>query len=374
MHYKDILEPLNTQTSIRDKLVHCHKIVRQQIPAIDRIAVTIYDPATAVLKTYIHSSGEDDPLSLYQAKLDEAPSLKAILDEGRPRVINNMLTFEDGSHEHTQRIGRQGYAASYTLPMFYNGSFFGFIFFNSYEENIFSEKVLNELDIFAHLIALMVIDELSVLRSLTAALSTAAHITHQRDPETGSHLDRMSRFSQLIARKIADKYQLTDEYIEHIFMFAPLHDIGKVAIPDRVLLKEGPLEVEERRIMDTHSSKGLEIIDHMIANFNISSVQYLDILRNIVRYHHETIDGEGYPEELRDGEIPLEARIVAVADVFDALTSKRPYKEAWDIDQAYAELKRLSGKKLDADCVQVLLDERDEVEKIMERFAENPIG
>ena len=374
MHYKDILEPLNTQTSIRDKLVHCHKIVRQQIPAIDRIAVTIYDPATAVLKTYIHSSGEDDPLSLYQAKLDEAPSLKAILDEGRPRVINNMLTFEDGSHEHTQRIGRQGYAASYTLPMFYNGNFFGFIFFNSYEENVFSEKVLNELDIFAHLIALMVIDELSVLRSLTAALSTAAHITHQRDPETGSHLDRMSRFSQLIARKIADKYQLTDEYIEHIFMFAPLHDIGKVAIPDRVLLKEGPLEVEERRIMDTHSSKGLEIIDHMIANFNISSVQYLDILRNIVRYHHETIDGEGYPEELRDGEIPLEARIVAVADVFDALTSKRPYKEAWDIDQAYAELKRLSGKKLDADCVQVLLDERDEVEKIMERFAENPIG
>ena len=374
MHYKDILEPLNTQTSIRDKLVHCHKIVRQQIPAIDRIAVTIYDPATAVLKTYIHSSGEDDPLSLYQAKLDEAPSLKAILDEGRPRVINNMLTFEDGSHEHTQRIGRQGYAASYTLPMFYNGNFFGFIFFNSYEENIFSEKVLNELDVFAHLIALMVIDELSVLRSLTAALSTAAHITHQRDPETGSHLDRMSRFSQLIARKIADKYQLTDEYIEHIFMFAPLHDIGKVAIPDRVLLKEGPLEVEERRIMDTHSSKGLEIIDHMIANFNISSVQYLDILRNIVRYHHETIDGEGYPEELRDGEIPLEARIVAVADVFDALTSKRPYKDAWDIDEAYAELKRLSGKKLDADCVQVLLDERDEVEKIMERFAENPIG
>jgi len=374
MHYKDILEPLNTQTSIRDKLVHCHKIVRQQIPAIDRIAVTIYDPATAVLKTYIHSSGEDDPLSLYQAKLDEAPSLKAILDEGRPRVINNLLTFEDGSHEHTQRIGRQGYAASYTLPMFYNGNFFGFIFFNSYEANIFSEKVLNELDIFAHLISLMVIDELSVLRSLTAALSTAAHITHQRDPETGSHLDRMSRFSQLIARKIAGKYQLTDEYVEHIFMFAPLHDIGKVAIPDRVLLKEGPLEVEERRIMDTHASKGLEIIDHMIANFNISSVQYLDILRNIVRYHHETIDGEGYPEELKASEIPLEARIVAVADVFDALTSKRPYKEAWDIDKAYAELKRLSGKKLDGDCVQVLLDERDEVEKIMERFAENPIG
>ena len=374
MQYKDVLEPLNQQTSIRDKLVHCHRVVQQHCPAIARIAVTIYDPATTVLKTYIHSSGEDDPLSIYQAPLDEAPSLKAILEKGEPRVINNMLTFENAEHEHTRRIGRQGYAASYTLPMFYNGNFFGFIFFNSYETDIFTEKVLNELDVFAHLISLMVIDELATLRALTAALSTAAHITHQRDPETGSHLDRMSRYSQLIARKIAGKYQLTDEYVEHIFMFSPLHDIGKVAIPDRILLKEGPLDEEERRIMNTHAEKGLEIIDHMIANFNLSSLQHLDILRNIARYHHEAVNGQGYPEHLQAEKIPLEARIVAVADVFDALTSKRPYKPAWDIDSAYAELRALAGKQLDSDCVQALLDNRDEVERIMAQFAENSIG
>jgi len=184
VHYKDVLEPLNRQTSIRDKLVHCHKVVQQQFPAIARIAVTIYDPETAILKTYLHSSGEDDPLSHYQAKLDDAPSLKAILDKCEPRVINNMLTFEGPRQEHTQRIGRQGYAASYTLPMFYNGNFFGFIFFNSYQTEVFSKSVLNDLDVFAHLIALLVIDELSALRSLTAALSTAAHMTHQRDTET----------------------------------------------------------------------------------------------------------------------------------------------------------------------------------------------
>jgi hypothetical protein len=94
MQYKDVLEPLNRQTSIRDKLVHCHSVVQQYCPGIARIAVTLYDPATAVLKTYLHSSGEDDPLSHYQASLDDAPSLKAILDKGEPRVINNMLTFE----------------------------------------------------------------------------------------------------------------------------------------------------------------------------------------------------------------------------------------------------------------------------------------
>ena len=374
MQYKDVLEPLNRQTSIRDKLVHCHSVVQKYCPDIARIAITLYDPATAILKTYLHSSGEDDPLSNYQATLDEAPSLKAILDKGGPRVINNMLTFENGEHKHTQRIGRQGYEASYTLPMFYNGDFFGFIFFNSYKTDIFTERVLNELDVFAHLISLMVIDEMSTLRSLTAALSTAAHITHQRDPETGSHLDRMSRYSQLIAIKLADKHGLSDEYVEHIFMFAPLHDIGKVAIPDRILLKQGPLNEEERKIMDTHPDKGLEIIDHMIANFKLSSIQHLDILRNIARFHHETINGEGYPQRLKSNEIPLEARIVAAADVFDALTSKRPYKEAWDINRAFIEMQKLSGNKLDPDCVQVLIEHRDEVEKIMTRFAENHIG
>ena len=190
MHYKDVLEPLNQPTGIRDKLVHCHGVVRQHCPAIARIAVTLYDPATNVLETYIHSSGKDDPLSNYHTTLDEAPSLKEILDRGEPRVINNLVTFEGGEHEHTKRIGRQGYAASYTLPMFYNGSFFGFIFFNSYETDVFTENVLNELDVFAHLISLMVIDELSTLRSMTAALTTACHITHQRDPETGSRTMR----------------------------------------------------------------------------------------------------------------------------------------------------------------------------------------
>ena len=298
MQYKDVLEPMNNQTSIKEKLVHCHGVVQQHCPAIARIAVTIYDPETTLLKTYIHSSGEDDPLSLYQTPLDEAPSLKAILEQGPPRVINNLLTFEKGNHEHTRRIGRQGYAASYTLPMFCQGNFFGFIFFNSYETDIFTEKVLNELDVFAHLISLMVIEELTTLRSITAALSTAPHITHQRDVETGSHLDRMSRYSQLIARKLAVKYQLTDEFIEHVFMFAPLHDIGKVALPDNILLKKGPLDEAEREIMNPHAEKGLEIIDHMIANFNFTSLPHLEILRNIVRYHHEAMNGLGYPEQL----------------------------------------------------------------------------
>jgi HD-GYP domain-containing protein (c-di-GMP phosphodiesterase class II) len=372
--HHDTLEYLNNNVPLREKLIETHRVIQAHLPFIARIAIALHDPKTAALKTYLHSSGEDDPLSHYQAQLTDAPSLARILEEGRPRVINNMLTFESGRHEHTRRLGRQGYAASYTMPMFTNGAFFGFIFFNSYEVEVFTEAVLSELDVFGHMIALMVLSELTVMRTLVAAVTTSAHITHLRDPETGSHLDRMSRYSRLIARRLAPQYQLNDEYIEHVFMYSPLHDIGKVAIPDQILLKPGLLTADETQVMQSHSRKGREMIDDMLANFVLDGLQHVNILRNIAEFHHEAVNGGGYPRGLKDGEIPLEARIVAVADVFDALTSRRPYKDAWTNDEAFALLQRLAGEKLDADCVQALLDGRDEAESIQVQFQENPIG
>ena len=369
--HHDFLEFLNQQGSLRDKLVAAHETVKKICPAIARIAIAIYDPETTVLKTYLHSSGDDNPLQNYQTLLENAPSLKAILAKGMPRVINNMLTFEDSKNEHTQRIGRTGYAASYTLPMFNNGNFFGFIFYNSKEKDVFSEPILNQLDIFGHVIALMIITELSHISTLSAAIKTTSHITHRRDPETGSHLDRMSRYSLLIARNLANKYMLDDDYIQHIFMFAPLHDIGKIAIPDNILLKEGPLDKDESMIMKSHAIKGKEMIDDLVENFGLNDIEHIDLLRNIAGYHHEAVNGTGYPEGRIGGDIPLEARIVAVADVFDALTSVRPYKKAWSNEQAIGTLRKLSGEKLDRECVEALLHNMDEVKLIQERFKEN---
>jgi HD-GYP domain-containing protein (c-di-GMP phosphodiesterase class II) len=369
--HHDLLETLNQQAPLRDKLVAAHESVKKLCPAIARIAVAIYDPETTVLKTYLHSSGDDNPLQNYQTLLDNAPSLTAILKNGLPRVINNMLTFEDGTYEHTQRIGRTGYAASYTLPMFNNGSFFGFIFYNSKQKDVFTENILNQLDIFGHMIALMVINELSHISTLTAAIKTTSHITHKRDPETGSHLDRMSRYSLLIARNLAEKYKLDDEYIQHIFMFAPLHDIGKIAIPDNILLKQGPLDDNEAVIMKSHAEKGQDMIDDLVENFGLNDIQHIDLLRNIAGYHHEAVNGTGYPEGMKGDDIPLEARIVAVADVFDALTSERPYKQAWSNEQALQALNKLAGEKLDKECVDALINNMEEVRNIQELFKEN---
>ena len=369
--HHDTLESLNQHTSLKEKLVKAHETLKQVHPFIARIAITIYDAQTNVLKTFIDSSGDDEsPLSNYQTSLDKAPSLKAILDKGLPRIINNMLTFENGKNEHTKRIGRSGYAASYTLPMFDDGNFVGFIFFNSYEADVLNEKVLHELDLYGHIISLMVIKELSAVNVLGAAIKTTGQITHLRDPETGNHLDRMSRYSRLIASNLADKYQFDDDYIEHIFMYSPLHDIGKVVIPDNILLKPGPLTPEEMDTMKTHALKGRIMVDSLINNFDLHDFGNIDMLRNIAEFHHEAIDGSGYPLGKTRDDIPIEARIVAVADVFDALTSKRPYKEAWSNDEAIKELQQLAGKTLEQDCVNALIRNIDEIEEIQQQFKE----
>ena len=369
-HY-DALEELNKHIPLREKLIATHKSVSEIFPFIVRIAIAIYDPETSVLKTYLHSSGDDNPLDHFQTYLDDAPSLKAILKKGLPRVVNNLLTFDEGQHEYTKRIGRQGYAASYTLPMFNNGVFFGFLFFNSDKKDVFDENVLRQIDVYSHMISLMVINELSSIHTLSAVVKATGSITHVRDPETGSHLDRMSRYSRLIAIELADKYHLDDDYIEHIFMFSPLHDIGKIGIPDNILLKPDKLNDQEYDIMKTHAHKGREMIDELLENFGLENIEHMDMLRNIAEYHHESVNGKGYPSGIKGDDIPIEARIVAVADVFDALTSVRPYKDAWDNKRAIQSLLDLAGEKLDQDCVNALIANFDQVEEIQKQFKES---
>ena len=370
----DALDELNKHIPLRDKLVATHKSLSEIFPFIVRIAVAIYDPETSVLKTYLHSSGNDNPMEHFQAYLDDAPSLKSILKKGLPRVVNNLLTFENGENEHTKRIGRQGYAASYTLPMFNNGVFFGFLFFNSDKKDVFTENVLRQVDVYSHMISLMVINELTAIHTLSAVVKTTGRITHVRDPETGSHLDRMSRYSRLIAITLADKYHLDDEYIEHIFMFSPLHDIGKIGIPDNILLKEDKLDDNEYSIMKTHAHKGREMIDDLLENFGLENIEHMEMLRNIAEFHHEAVNGNGYPSGIKGDQIPIEARIVAVADVFDALTSRRPYKEAWENNKAIESLLELAGETLDQDCVNALISNMDKIIEIQKQFNENTYG
>ena len=372
--HQDTLNQLDKNIPLSDKLASIHHATKEQFAFIDRIAVAIYDEKTDLLKSYVHSSGGDNPLQHYQSKLSNSPSLMQIIEQHRPRVVKDLSIFSKDSQKHSKKIKDQGYASSYTLPMYLNDVFFGFVFFNSNQKEAFVDDVLHYFDVIGHLISLLIINEQSSIRTLLATVKTAHDMTHHRDTETGAHIDRMSRYSRLIAVHIAKNHNLDDEYIENVFLFSPLHDIGKISIADEILKKRGKLTEEEKSIMQTHAHKGCEMIDNMLQSHGLDSFENINILRNIAEYHHEAVNGTGYPNGLRGDEIPLEARIVAVADVFDALTSKRPYKEAWSNHDSYSMLLRLAGGQLDKECVDALIANKTQVEAIQREFAENPLG
>ncbi len=365
--------PPSDQT-LAQKLLQMHVgLLREPgLTGLDRIAVAVYDEKTDLLKTFVHSTeGGEAPLNHYVARLADSRSLSECALSDRPRVIDDLDVLE-GDREHSRRIHLGGFRSSFTLPIRHSGVLYGFLFFNSRQPGFFNPVVVHQITPYAQLVAYMAILEFDSIRMIQAAVKTVREISHFRDEETGGHLDRMSRFARLVATQIAAERGLSDEFVEFLFQFAPLHDVGKVGIPDNILLKPARLTPAEFDVMRSHVTKGTEIVDRMVRDFRLETVAHVDILRNVVAYHHENWDGSGYPHGLDGERIPLEARICAVADVFDALTSTRPYKHAWSNADALQHLKEMSGKKFDPACVDALARCMDEVERIQAQFAECP--
>jgi two-component system response regulator RpfG len=182
-----------------------------------------------------------------------------------------------------------------------------------------------------------------------------------RDAETGYHIIRMARYSRLIAEAMG----LTESHSALIEMAAPMHDIGKIGIPDQILLKPGRLTVEEFEIMKNHTSIGFNILQESLSTTLAQGAQ-------IALGHHERYDGSGYPQGLKGESIPLEARIVSVADVYDALTSIRPYKKAWTSEDAIGYLTANSGKQFDPACVDAFITQHSKITLIQQQLQDTP--
>ena len=176
-----------------------------------------------------------------------------------------------------------------------------------------------------------------------------------RDKETGDHIARMSHFSVFIAEKIG----LPDKNVQNILFASPMHDVGKIGIPDSILLKKGKLTNKEFEIIKTHCTLGARILSN-------SNSEILQLAESIAVTHHEKWNGKGYPQGLSGEEIPIEGRIIALADVFDALTSKRPYKELYPVEMACNIIREERGKHFDPELVDVFLDNLNEILKYVQ--------
>lgn len=214
--------------------------------------------------------------------------------------------------------------------------------------------------------------ELAAIQDVT--ILTMASLAETRDNETGSHIRRTQHYVRALATALKDhprfSTQLDDRVIDILYKSAPLHDIGKVGIPDRILLKPGRFEPHEFEIMKTHTTLGRDAIQHAEDQLGMP-VEFLSYAKEIAYGHHEKWDGSGYPQGLAGEVIPLSARIMAVADVYDALISRRVYKEGMSHDQAVDIMRKGRGSHFDPDILDIFLGLQPEFQRIAQRFADS---
>jgi putative two-component system response regulator len=214
--------------------------------------------------------------------------------------------------------------------------------------------------------------ELSAIQDVT--IQAMASLAETRDSDTGNHIRRTQFYVKALATKLQCHPRfsgfMTDSMIEMIFKSAPLHDIGKVGIPDRILLKPGRFEPAEFETMKTHTTLGRDAIQAAENSLGLK-VDFLSIAKEIAYGHQEKWDGSGYPQGLRDEAIPISARVMAVADVYDALISRRVYKDSMPHEKAISIIAEGKGNHFDPDIVEAFLAIQDEVQAIALRYADS---
>jgi putative two-component system response regulator len=210
------------------------------------------------------------------------------------------------------------------------------------------------------------------LETRDVAIFAMAKLAESRDPETGAHLERVQRYARALTQQLrrAGRFagQIDDEFIRLIYLTSPLHDIGKVGIPDCVLLKPGRLSDHEFEMMKAHTTLGGQTLEAALRKF--PNVKFLQMARDIAMTHHERVDGKGYPAGLAGDSIPLAGRIVAVADVYDALTSKRVYKDAFGHEVAKSIIVADAGTHFDPLVVDAFVAAEAEFQAVRQRFSE----
>ena len=353
--------PSNPASNPRNQehLVNQLRIIHQRIqslyPFISCIEVSLRPGANDGLRLHTCGDPDADPVNISRI-FSYGPRQR------EPEVIQDLSLLLE--NERALPEGNMP-LSGFKVPIMVGDQVDGFTLFAAREKHCFTPGVIEQMHVYARVIAQIVTGSRDDGNGLQSTISALLKLNNVNRSESPLHLERVARYSRLIAVHCADAHGLSEEWIEHLVLFAPLHDIGKIFVPDNILMKPGKLTSSEYELMKTHTLRGREIIDHTIQSFGYKDpLHYISLLRNIVTHHHEAMDGTGYPFGLEGDEIPVEARIVAVADVLDALLSKRIYKEAWSLDRSLETLRALAGNKLDPDFVRIVCENKAELQRI----------
>ena len=236
---EDPLSSLNTASTYQEKLSRVHAALKKRCPGVARVSVALYDEKTKTLKTFIASPGSESPLKNYEFRLPDNSVLLSLARDSTVRIIHDLSIYEDHDTMHSLSIVGHGFASSYTHPIYNNKKLSGFVFLNSFHNRYFRDRVVDQVEVFVHLLNEMIMNDIAATSALVAAMRTSVNLVQKYDMETGNHLERMARYTRLIARYLAKHglESLDDEQIEQVTLFSSLHDIGKIGIPDKILKK-----------------------------------------------------------------------------------------------------------------------------------------
>ena len=255
--------------TVGERLASLHRQITAVVPAVDQIACVLYDADTGTLKTYVDSSHAGAPLRRYEFPLEASRSLSELVRTRRARVVDDMSAQLPGNAPHTVHIRSAGFRSSYTVPLFDGEALQGFLFMDSRLPAVFSADVIRRIEVYVNLVRMLLCHERTAARALVGSIRVARDFAVAHDAATARHLERMARYARIIAHRLASRHDLTDEFVEQVFLFAPLHDIGKVGIPEAILHKTEALTPAEREVMATHVELGVQLVEKLIAHFRL---------------------------------------------------------------------------------------------------------
>lgn len=360
-------EKINAQQRFDEVFEFIYEALHDFIP-YDRIGIAVISQNGKSIEALIADSKFKIKLGTGYNQLLERSSLKDVIQNHEIRIINDLEIYYRAHpfSDSTRLILEEGMRSSMTLPLFHDDKAIGVIFFSSTKKHVYGEEHQQFLVNIANALSTSLEKSFIFENLMISTVRGFAKIVESKDNITGNHIDRISHYSGFVAELLKDDFEDVDEkFIRSIRRLSPLHDIGKVAIPDHILNKPARLSSEEMAIMKTHSMYGAEILDELLVSIGTSEFK---MAVDIAKFHHEKVNGNGYPLGLKGSNIPLAARIVALVDVFDALTSERPYKKAFTFKEAIEIIQKDSGMHFDSIIVSRVMEHLSEFEALYKKL------